>query len=80
MKNQNRKVKLMSKLYAEKVKGTDKYWNEKKGCFTTDVNDPDIWHTKEVLLKMRKFYSDVFQVNHNRDYEIIEKEVDGGKG
>ena len=65
----------MSKLYAERVKGTNKYWNDKKGCFTTDVDNPDIWHTKEHLDKMRKFYSDVFQVNNDRDYEIVEKEV-----
>ena len=70
----------MSKLYAEKAKGTNNYWNEKKGCFTSDVNDPDIWHTKEHLEAMRKFYSDVFQVNHSQHYEIIEKEVnDYGK-
>lgn len=66
----------MNKLYAEKVKGKNKYWNEKKGCFTDDVNDPDIWHTKEYLEAMRKFYSDVYQVNNDRDYEIIEKEVE----
>ena len=67
---------LMSKLYAERVKGTNKYWNDKKGCFTTDVNNPDIWHTKEHLEKMRRFYSDVFQVNNDREYEIVEKEVE----